>query len=58
MKKEDSFFSWCWKGSCHDARFSIDDGNVGNYIKKGFLAEIMFFMPQRFELNFTSTLLL
>ena len=30
MKKENSFLGWCWKGSGHDARFSIGDGNIGN----------------------------
>ena len=34
MKKENSFLSWCWKGSCHDARFSIGDGDIGNCKKK------------------------
>ena len=34
MKKENSFLSWCWKGSCHDARFSVGDSNIGNCKKE------------------------
>ena len=51
MKKENSFLSWCWKGSCHDARFSIGDGNIGNCKKKVcnrinvFAAACIFFYP-------------
>ena len=55
MKKENSFLSWRWKGSCHDARFSIGDGNIGN-CKKWSVIEMMFLMPQSFESHFFKVL--
>ena len=51
MKKENSFLSWCWKGSCHDASFSIGNGNVGNCNKRS-VTEIMFLIPHSFEPHF------